>query len=282
MRVKTIILVSLTLAACNLPSAFSVTEPAVDEQSTAVTAAETGTPTSPETPPPNLIRLGELELIPFTPPWFEGDLAKTVFAENGLLRIDSPEELGEPDKNMVTGVVTPTSYESFEISATFNAEGGVCRAINRAGCGNIFVYNCIVFDFVDFEDMQIFCISASGPFWMLIAYENGTAVFHSSAHKSEAIHNTSIISYEQHPVPNEIRLILRDGQLTAIINGEQVFSREDPTSLVGYDASGMPVHRTNGWMSEPIHGQIGAGCVNVNHHPFWRLANCEISLVIGP
>jgi hypothetical protein len=294
------LLYSILLAACNPAPEYqapsTVASAAATQASTAAadTATATEAPTATETQPENLIQLGDLQLVPFAPPWFEGDMTTTVFAENGLLRIDSPEETGEPGVNQVTGAVTTASYNSFDISASFNPEGGpVCNEVietygldyvktTNIVCANIHVSNCIIFDFVDPENTQTFCIDGSARFWTLIAYENGEVIFHSSVQPSDAIHDTGLVLMGAHSLPNEIRMTLQDGELTAFINGEEVFTREDPTSLVGYDAAGEPVYRTDGWESEPINGQIGAGCVNLNLDPYFSLANCEIKLVLNP
>lgn len=223
-------------------------------------ATATEAPTATETPPPNLIHLGALELVPFAPPWFDGDLAAVVFTENGFLRIDSPlVDYEQPGRNHVTGAVILTTYDGFDISATFNTEGGVCRGVDY-NCGNIFVSNCIVFDYLDFDNMQKFCINASALFWYMIAFENGAVVYHSSAQPSEAIQDNGVIYYDEHPIPNEMRVTYQNGVLTGSINGETVFERDEAG----------------------INGKIGVGCINNNSDPQWSLANCEATLVVNP
>jgi hypothetical protein len=205
----------------------------------------------------NLIRVGDMDFIPFAPPWFDGDLSTAVFIENGLLRIDEPIAPYEPGTNQVMGAVTLASFDNFDITATFNAEGGVCTGVDY-NCGNISASNCIVFDFVDFENMQKFCIATSALFWNLVAFENGVVAYDSSAQRSDAIHDTGVIYHGEHPIPNEIRLTLLDGVLTGYINGDQVFERED----------------------RGVEGKVGAGCVNEDMEE--EFSNCEVTLVYNP
>ncbi|HEY2981835.1 MAG TPA: hypothetical protein VGJ22_11685, partial [Anaerolineales bacterium] len=205
----------------------------------------------------NGIRLGNLELVPFAPPWFEGDLSTAVFGENDLLRIDAPRAPYEPGKNHVMGAVTLSHHDGFDISATFNAEGGVCRGVDY-NCGNIFVSNCMVFDFVDFDNMQKFCIDSASLFWNLVAFENGAVVYDSSVQPSATIHDTGVIYYGEHPIPNELRLTLQGGVLAGYINGQQVFERA----------------------GTEIEGQVGVGCINNDLES--ELSNCEVTVVISP
>ena len=230
---------------------------ALDDQATpTLVITETAEPTATEVPE-NIMRVGDLELVPFAPAWFDGDLATAVFVENGLLRIDEPIAPYEPGTNQVMGAVTLASFVNFDIAATFNAEGGVCTGVDYS-CGNISAINCIVFDFVDFENMQSFCIDTSALFWNLVAFENGVVTYGSSVQPSDAIHDTGVIYHFEHPIPNEIRLTLRDGVLTGYINGDQVFERD----------------------GRGVEGKVGAGCVNEDMEE--EFSNCEVTLVYNP
>ena len=259
---------SSALAFCNLPSGSQVRETALETAT--IKPAAVNAPTTNETPlvaaapsvidtmSPNVIQLGDLRLIPFAPPWFEGDMAKTVFLENGLLRIDSPQEsLDPPGRNRLTGVVIEESNDKFDISAMFNAEGGACRGVDHP-CGNTYVTNCIVFDFIDLGNYQEFCIEASSLFWTLIAFENEAVGYHSSVQTSNAIHDTGDIFRGKHPIPNELRLTLLSTLLTGYINGQQVFQRDGSN----------------------VDGKIGAACSNWSSDPGDLVANCEITLVV--
>ena len=258
----------LALAACGSPAVSqppapvgeaTVTEPPVRGPVIVTeTIVATGVSTAAEPPGQAPLHLGDLRLTPFAPPLFVGDLAKTVFVENGLLRIDSPQGPREPpDLYLVTGAVTDVVYDSFDVSATFNAEGGACRGIDHP-CGNVFVTNCIVFDFVDLNNWTRFCIEASSLFWTLIAFENGAVVYHSSVQKTDAIHDTGVIYYREHPIPNEVRLTLRGGLLAGSINGQPAFERD----------------------GSRVNGKVGAGCVNWSLDPNDEFSNCETTLVV--
>ena len=263
---------SLSLSSCGAAAEESVpveeTQPGLSIEATGTSASkpaaqtETGTSTVAPTATAteeilNLLRIGGLELFSFAPAWFDGDLSTAVFVENGLLRIDEPIAPYEPGTNQVMGAVTLASFDNFDIAATFNAEGGVCTGVDY-NCGNIFASNCIVFDFVDFENMQKFCVDTSALFWNLVAFENGVVAYDSSAQRSDAIHDTGVIYHGEHPIPNEIRLTLVDAVLTGYINGDQVFER---------DGTG-------------IQGKVGVGCINNAFEE--ELSNCEVTLVYNP
>ena len=263
LRFESFVALSLLLAACGSPQVTTGVAPE-NAAATDTLAPPVATETATASPEPtatriieNLIRVGDMDFIPFAPAWFDSDLATAVFVENGLLRIDEPIAPYEPGTNQVMGAVTLASFDNFDITATFNAEGGVCTGVDY-NCGNIFASNCIVFDFVDFENMQKFCIATSALFWNLVAFENGVVAYDSSAQRSDAIHDTGVIYHFEHPIPNEIRLTLLDGVLTGYINGDQVFERED----------------------RGVEGKVGAGCVNEDMEE--EFSNCEVTLVYNP
>lgn len=218
--------------------------------------AATEQPTATVEIPTDVFQVGDLALVPFAPPWFDGVLSDAVFGENGLLRIDAPIAPYELDNNHVMGAVTVDAYDRFDISATFDAEGGACGGIDY--CGNTGAFNCIVFDFVDFDNMQEFCIASSALFWTLVAFENGVVVYHSSVQPSDAIHDTGDIYRDKHPIPNEMRLTLQDGIFSGYINGEQMFERD----------------------STRTEGKVGVGCINNDIEQ--ALSNCEVTVVLTP
>ena len=260
------LLLSSTLAACgSAPGSQEADANAVQDApgtspplaATDNTATATAEQTATEEIIQNIIHLGNLELAPFAPPWFDGDLSTAVFVEGDFLRIDAPIAPYELGKNHVIGAITLASYDSFDIAATFNAEGGVCKGVDYP-CGNIGVFNCIVFDFFDFDNMQEFCIHSSALFWHLVTFENGVEVYHSSVQPGDAIHDTGVIYHGEHPIPNEVRVMLQGGVVSGYINGEQVFER---------DATG-------------VNGKVGVGCVNMDMEE--ELSNCEINIVLIP
>jgi hypothetical protein len=265
----------LGLIGCNLPATSELnpqtnaTDSARSSETTrTLIAGDSSDPNSALTQRPvttndvigNVILVGNLELAPFAPPWFDvALLPAAIFSNNDLLRIDAPitpTSFDFPGINNVFGAVTRTAYADFEITASFNFEGGACTGIKS--CANINVQNCIVFDFMDIGNLQIFCVDSSALFWVLIQFKEGVVVYHSSVQKSDAVHDMGQIFYDEHPIPNDIRLKSSQGIIQAYINGEQMFQRD----------------RTL------VEGRVGVGCINYDFEG--QLSNCEVSLTILP
>jgi hypothetical protein len=209
-------------------AAVTTTSDAADTATPAATEAPTATETLPE----NLIRLGDLEFIPFAPPWFEGDLTAVVFADEDKLRIDAPGSPFEPGdqegllKSLVFGAVTLEDQANFDISVTFNRQGGDCTGHDK--CANLAAMACIVFGYFDPENFQIFCINEDSGFWTLDSFIDGINSSTSNLQSTDSIQplGIPIFQYALHPEPNEFRIMMQDSILTGFINGNQVFERQ--------------------------------------------------------
>jgi hypothetical protein len=296
----------------------AATEPPV-ASAAAVTSpvTETEAPTATELPQ-NIIHLGELDLVPFAPPWFDGDVSTVVFTENGKLRIDAPASPFEPGdqeglfKSLVFGAVTLESQANFDISVTFNRQGGVCTGHDK--CANSSAATCIVFGYFDPDNFQIFCIDESSVSWYLDAYNNGVHSSTSNLQETDSIRylDTLIFQFGQHPDPNQFRLKMENNILYGYVNGQQVFERPGYLPQACQGQNGMLVC-SQGSAGEPCNyafmngqegqtasgcsdlvGKIGAACFYILPESIaeemvaqfgfgigWDISNCEVDVAIN-
>lgn len=319
---------TLALAACGSPAlsqeappteAGEATVPPSPSMATSTElATETAEATATEEVVQNILRVGDLELVPFAPTWFldESQLANIVFVEEDSLRIDGPASPfgydDPPGQNNVFGAVTLESYTDFDISATFNREGGACPpGIDSSGsmdtggdlaCANLATDDCIVFGYVDSNNFHVFCILAN-DYWFLNQINDGVVSSGTSIQPSDAIRDMRLILYHEHPAPNELRLTMQDNILYAYINGQQVLEQEPMEFLrevgegctYGYmDAEMQKLaleypEFAESWTTncaETI-GKIGVGCdynKPADSLLDWefKVANCEVSVALNP
>jgi hypothetical protein len=322
------VVISLALSACGstAPSpeatqteARQTIEPTPGIATSNEVAAATEEPTATEEVLQNSLRVGDLHLVPFAPPWFVSDVSAVVFAENNKLRIDAPASPFEPGdeeaafRSLVFGAVTLDNFDDFDISATFNRQGGVCTGHDK--CANFAAMSCIVFGYFDPDKFQIFCIDeSSASYWYLDAYNNGEHSSTSNLQETDTIQYLPnlIFQYGQHPNPNEFRLKMENNILYGYVNGQQVFERPGYLPQACQVLNGM-LTCTQGSAGEPCNyafmdgqegqnasgcsdlvGKIGAACFYILPESIaeemvaqfgfgigWDISNCEVTVTLN-
>ncbi len=148
-----VLILSLALSSCGPTATGQADEAGPDGATEATTTSPAGTATetvaSTATEEPmdtegvalDLLKVGDL--VPFAPDWFDttqdihlpapgsngrlvryGGLESVVFAENDHLYIYAPLSPTEPGKNIIFGGLTPDTYINFDLTASFNLQGG--------------------------------------------------------------------------------------------------------------------------------------------------------------
>ena len=287
----------------------------------AVASTATEEPTATEGVPLELVRVGDL--VPFAPAWFDttqtlllpapgsngrlvrnGGLESIVVAESDHLYIYAPlSPFDPPPVRSLFGGITADTYLNFDLTASFNLEGGYCYPEGEVPqnqsddyCGHLGTNTCIVFGFLDSDNFQHFCLLPSSSqignapvfqgYWFRSGFDDGVFFSYTTTDTglnlqgSDAIRDMGLLSYRgflEVPAPNEMRLRMQDGVLSGYVNGQQLFEQDIKAGTTVTVADGGQIVV----FEQLVAGKIGVGCTSGFNPNRIVFSNCDVTMLFG-